>query len=356
MEKADGQVYQFNLDKTINRLVIVVSIGVIAHLVFLLLTNDRNVFQYLAEIELYFVLLILIFLSFNWIGHACRIMIWTNYLKQPFKFKTGLKIAIYTELGAAITPTLIGGGPIKMGMLIKHGLSTGKAGFMTLLNGCEDFIMYTSVFLIACFHARASVVKILESIWGFINTHWTNILLLIILIFLFSLIKKRTPWLNRLRIIPSKYDGQWTKLKIELAKGWTEMINSFKRVIRDGLGHFALSFTIMLLQWISRFSVLVVLLYALGVDFKPFNIYIQQWIVYLTMIFIPTPGATGGAEATFFLLFDGDIPKDLLPLIVSTWRFFIYYLMLFASVIIIQYFRWETTRTDDDDDSQVPND
>jgi uncharacterized membrane protein YbhN (UPF0104 family) len=56
------------------------------------------------------------------------------------------------------------------------------------------------------------------------------------------------------------------------------------------------------------------------------------------MIFIPTPGATGGAEATFFLLFEKQIPKDLLPLITSTWRFFMYYMMLFTAVTLIQLF------------------
>ncbi len=341
MDKADKPIYQFNFDKTINRLIVVVSIGIVAHLIFLLLTNDRNVFQYLSEIKLYFVFLILVLLSMNWICHALRIMIWTNYLKQGFNFKTGLKIAIYTELGASITPTLIGGGPIKLGMLIKNGLSTGKAGFLTLLNGFEDFIMYTTVFILACIHQRESVFKILGSIWDFIQTRWILILMVIGLIVILRILDKHTAIFSKIHLIPKKYADQWQKIKIELSSGWQEMLFSFKKVIRNGFAHFSLSFFILIIQWLSRFSVLAVLLYALGVDYKFFNLYIQQWIVYLTMIFIPTPGATGGAEATFFLLFEGEIPKDLLPLIVSTWRFFIYYFMLFASVMIIQFFRFE---------------
>lgn len=340
MGEQSSTAYQFNLNKIINRLVIVVSVGVVAHLIFLLLTNDRNIFQYLHEIKLRYVFLILALLSMNWLGHATRIVIWTNYLKQQFKFKTALKVAIYTELGAAITPTLIGGGPIKLALLYKNGLSTGKAGFLTLLGGCEDFIMYTSVFIISCFHARDAVIQILGSIWNFALEKWSMILIIIAAIYILRILLKRF----KLSIIPKKYSDSWSKLISELAEGWHEMIEAFKQVVKNGFGHFIISFTILIIQWMSRFTVLIILLYALGIAFKPFQVYLQQWIVYLTMIFIPTPGATGGAEATFFLLFDGEIPKDLLPLIVSTWRFFMYYLMLFAAVTLVQIFHFSGRR------------
>ncbi|NNE26544.1 MAG: flippase-like domain-containing protein [Saprospiraceae bacterium] len=336
MPDTAGKPYQFNLNKTINRLVVVVSVGIIAHLIFLLLTNEKNIFQYLSQIKLPYVFLILVLLSMNWIGHGLRIVIWTHYLKQRLKFLTGVKIAIYTELGQAITPTLIGGGPIKLALFIRNGLSTGKAGFLTLLGGVEDFIMYSSVFIISCFYARDAVFQIGEAISLFVVEKWDLILLVIIGIFILRIIFKKLNW----SIVPRKYNQAWENLMLELKSGWQEMIYTFGKVIRNGFGYFILSFSILIFQWTSRFTVLIVLLYALGVDFEPVQIYLQQWIVYLTMIFIPTPGATGGAEATFFLLFDGEIPKDLLPLIVSTWRFFIYYLMLFTAVTLVQVFHF----------------
>jgi len=336
----DGEkIKRFNLTKTINRLVIVVSIGIVAHLIFLLLTNDQNVFQYLHKIKIPYLFLILFFLSLNWIGHAFRIVLWTRYLKKQFSFKQALKIAIYTELGAAVTPTLIGGGPIKLGLLIRNGLSTGKAGFLTLLSGFEDFVMYLLVFLISCIHAKKSIGRILNSIGQTIQSNWMLILGVIVTIVIIRLIliKTKTP----IGYIPAKYKPAWNNFKNEMLGGWQEMLSTFKQLSKDGWSYFFVSFPVLILQWMSKFTVLVILLYALGISFKPFEIYIQQWIVYLTMIFVPTPGATGGAEATFFLLFEGEIPKDLLPLVVSTWRFFMYYLMLFASVFIIQFFRFK---------------
>lgn len=318
---------------------IVVSIGIIAHSVFLLLTNDQNIFQFLSYIKLRYLFLILIVLSFNWIGHALRIVLWTTYLKQKISFKQSLKIAIYTELGAAVTPTLIGGGPIKLGLLIRNGLSTGKAGFLTLLSGFEDFIMYLLIFLISCIHAKKSIGRILSSISQAIQDNWILISLLIIAIFIIRFVLIRTN--TSIGYIPKKYKPAWDKFKKEILGGWQEMKSTFGQLTKNGYGYLAVSFPILLLQWTSRFTVLIILLYALGIQFRPFDVYLQQWIVYLTMIFVPTPGATGGAEATFFLIFDGEIPKDLLPLVISTWRFFMYYLMLFSSVFIIQFFRFK---------------
>jgi len=335
-----------NIEKTINKLVFVVSFGIVAHLVFLLMTNDKNVFQYLNNIKLRYLFLILCLLMFNWIGHAIRMVIWTRYLKQQLPFKSTFRIAVYTELGSSITPTLIGGGPIKLGLLIKNGLSTGKAGFLTLLNGVEDFIMYSIVFVIGFFYAKKSIFKIFESISQFVQTNWEYVLSVLVLLFIIKWLFKNISVLKEVSIIPKKYKTGWANLKVELKSGWVEMTQTFNQVRKDGLRYFIVSFAILITQWFCRFSVLAVLLYALDIDFRPFQVYIQQWIVYLTMIFIPTPGATGGAEATFFLLFEGEIPKELLPLVVSTWRFFMYYLMLFLAVFLIQIVKLSDISTD----------
>ena len=334
-----------NIEKTINKLVFVVSFGIVAHLIFLLVTNDKNVFQYLSNIKIQYLFIIICLLLYNWIGHATRMVIWTRYLKQQLPFKTTLRIAVYTELGSSITPTVIGGGPIKMGLLIKNGFSTGKAGFLTLLNGLEDFIMYTSVFIIGFFYAKKSIFRIFESIGHFIQSKWEYFIGGLVLIFFLKWLFKNVEALNKISLIPVKYKKGWANLKKECKNGWTEMVQSFNQVRKDGLRYFIVSFIILISQWLCRFSVLVVLLYALDIDFRPFQIYIQQWIVYLTMMFIPTPGATGGAEATFFLLFEGEIPKEFLPLIVSTWRFFMYYLMLFLAVFLIQFVKFSDTST-----------
>jgi uncharacterized protein (TIRG00374 family) len=327
----------FNLNKIINNLVLVISFGVLANLIFLLITNEQNIWEYLSKIKFQYLALILLCLFANWLGHSLRLMIWTRYLGQGFKLKEALRIAVFTELGAALTPTLIGGGPIKLALLIKNKLSTGKAGFLTLLNGLEDFIMYCTVLVISFFHARESILKILASIGDFIKYNFSKfvgiLMCLVIIIFIF----RRIQYFKNFLFIPQSYRKSFASLISDLKGGWSEMIQCFNKVRKDGLAYLLLSLIVLFTQWTIRFSVLLILLTALDIDFEVFQMYIQQWIVYLTMIFIPTPGASGGAEATFYLIFEKSLPKDLLPLITSTWRFFMYYLMLFFAVFIVQF-------------------
>ena len=330
----------FNLDKTINSLVIVISFGIVAHLIFLLLTNEQNVFAYLSRIKIPYVILILCCLLYNWFGHAVRLVIWTRYLGHQFKYRDALRIAVYTELGAAITPTIIGGGPIKMALLIKNKLSTGKAGFLTLLNGLEDFIMYSTVVIIAFFHARNSIFRIFRSIIQSAKENRSGFALIFLSLIILYLLFKYIPFLKEYRFIPSKYRKAWSRLIHEFKGGWKEMIASFNQVRQNGLRYLLVSLTILFTQWLCRFSVLIILLVALDIDFKAFQVYLQQYIIYLTMMFIPTPGASGGAEATFYLIFEKQIPKDLLPLIMTTWRFFMYYLMLFLAVFLVQFVKY----------------
>ncbi len=345
MDKTQATPPTFDLQKIINRLVIVVSIGIIAHLVFLLLTNDQNVFAFLSVLKFYHIIAIVGLLYFPWIGHALRMMIWTSYLEQRLSFRTCLKIAIYTELGAAITPTLIGGGPIKLGLLINNKLSPGKAGFLTIQGGVEDFIMYVSILIIGFFHIREKIMKILRTIGETIISNQFLILGIVTLIVLLLILKALHISVPVYKLVPGKIRKSWMHLVQELGHGWHEMIDTFKQVLKNGFGHLVMSFSILILQWMSKFSVLIILLSALDIDFKPFQIYLQQWIVYVTMIFVPTPGATGGSEASFFLIFGGEIPKTALPLIVSTWRFFMYYFLLFSAVALVQYFHFYKTKT-----------
>jgi uncharacterized protein (TIRG00374 family) len=115
-----------------------------------------------------------------------------------------------------------------------------------------------------------------------------------------------------------------------------ETKSTLKLILEKGKLTFLLSFFILIVQWFAKFSILTIILFALGIDVSFINIYLRQWLVWLTMIFIPTPGATGGAEASFYLLFGPSIPSDVIALIVSTWRFFTYYFIMLSAVLIYQ--------------------
>ena len=334
---AEQKTSSIDVQKIIRRMVLVVSLGIMAHLIFLLLTTDRSILSNISKIKIPYLILIGMLALVPWFGHSLRLMIWTKFAGHPLKYLDCFRTAVYTELGGSLSPTLIGGGPIKLAYLLKKGLNPGKAGLITALNGFEDFIMYSLILLISFIHVRESIERILNAISGFVVGNYIYIISGIVLFFLLRWLLKKLKFSFDF-LVPDKFSNWWKGFKQAAKDNWDEMKGLAVKILKEGKLTFSLSFLLLILSWLGRFSILLVILYALGIDFKPFQMYLQQWIVYITMLFIPTPGASGGAEASFFLIFGGEIPKHILPLIVSTWRFFIYYFMLFVAIILVQVF------------------
>ena len=55
-------------------------------------------------------------------------------------------------------------------------------------------------------------------------------------------------------------------------------------------------------------------------------------MVFVAMLFVPTPGGTGGAEAAFLLVFSNLIPRAAVGPAMAGWRLITYYFMLLVGV------------------------
>ena len=86
--------------------------------------------------------------------------------------------------------------------------------------------------------------------------------------------------------------------------------------------------TLTAIQWVARYSIISVLIAFLGAPVQPVLFWLLQWVVFTLAAFIPTPGAAGGAEAAFFLIYSPFVPAGILGLATAGWRFFTFYLLL----------------------------
>jgi hypothetical protein len=50
--------------------------------------------------------------------------------------------------------------------------------------------------------------------------------------------------------------------------------------------------------------------------------------VFTALNFVPTPGASGGAEAAFVLVYSALLPEAVIGIATSGWRFLTFYLQL----------------------------
>lgn len=319
-------------NKIINRLFILIGIGLLLHAIFLAYTIDPKSFELLYRIKWYYLVLITILAISPWIGHAFRIVMWSRWLDYPISFKSAFAIVMANDIGAAITPTAVGGGPVKIGMLVNKGMPAPKATFMVLLSATEDIIFYGTGIVLTLLYMH----HVIEQLGAYLLKHsyWLIGLSIFFLAVVLGWKTVKLIFKKILSYFPVSWQLRLSRFNDGLRHYFSDIGQTYLDVVKTGKWRLAVSILILFFQWFTKFTILAIILISLGIPFTWFDMYIKQWIIWMGMLIIPTPGASGGAEAAFLVLFKGSLSGDLPNLIVSTWRFFTYYFILILSVIL----------------------
>ncbi len=328
-------VKKIDFKKITNGLIIFIGIGILCHLAFLYFTVEGDITESLKKLKWYYLIPLGILAVLPTVFHALRLFVWSKFVDHPLTFKDAMTIIISNDLGSALTPTIIGGGPVKLAMLISKGMSTSKATFLVLLSATEDIVFYAIGIALSMYYMHDTLATLLTSLAEKKLLLYT-ILVVIIALMLLPRIGIRIPSLINKMLperISSKLSSVGQSAKSSLYKIW----NAYKDIYKRGKLLFLFSLTFLFLQWMAKFTILAILLHALGIDFTLFEVYIKQWILTMGLLFVPTPGASGGAEAAFVLMFGDLLTGDIMKIIMSVWRFFTYFFMMFTSVIIFQF-------------------
>lgn len=327
---------KLNFKTIVNRLILFISFGVMAHIIFVLTTTERSLLTYLTKLSFGHIAIILGLMIFPWIGYAFRVVMWSSFLKEKITFADALRVVITADLASALSPTAVGGAPVKAALLLNRGFRPGSVGFMLSYGIIEDIIFYTTGIVLAGFFSAGLITSIGKGGLSFVSDYgmYLSVAFVVFLIYIYLLKKKKIPVGFRIMTyLPEKMKTKIYALRSNFAQSLTDMKANFKFVFSHGKLRMLIGIIVLFAQWMSKFSVLLVILHAFDIDFETIQIYIRQWVVYVTMLFIPTPGASGGAEASFLLIFGKSIPSNITYLVVSVWRLFTYYFILLAAVL-----------------------
>ncbi len=328
---------KLNFKKILNRLILFVALGVGAHVAFVLSTTERSLLNYLGELSVLHLLIILVLIICPWLGYALRIRMWSGFLNEKISYADAVRVVITADVASALSPTAVGGAPIKAALLINRGYAHGSVGFMLTYGVIEDIIFYTTGIVLAGFFSTGLLTDIWSEVYSFITRNLLVIMTIIFLITFYILMIRMNAIPSYLKIthyLPQRLKLLVTSTKTKLNNSLQDMKSNFTLVWQHGKLRMIVSFIVLLLQWMAKFSVLLVILHAFNIDFEAIQIYIRQWVIFVTMLFIPTPGASGGAEASFLLIFGKSIPSDIAYLVVSVWRLFTYYFILLMAAIL----------------------
>ncbi len=326
-EQKHSKTSLMNLDRIVKPLLILVIIGVVGNLVFCLWTTDHQKLAELLSFDGRYLLLAMLLTLVPLLGHTVRTIMWTRFLGYRMGLAKLSKIILANELAASVTPTAVGGGPLKIAMLVQAGLRTGAAACVTTLPTLEDLLFFIVAVPLAMTISSSWNHPVFDLIAEGIALHWVLPCLIVGLAGgggLALLCRK-----SGLRI------RRWERLQEQLKAAGADFLNVCRTIGRAGKSRLLLSTIIAGIQWTCRNAVAAMLVASLGVEVEFIRFLLLQWLIFILTLFIPTPGATGGSEALFYLIFKPLLPNEILAVTIGGWRFLTFYWVMIISAVLL---------------------
>lgn len=329
------------LQKLFRTTLLIVPIGVLGNVAFSLLVTDRALLAALDEFPRHYLLLAVALGLLPWLTNALRLLLWTHFLGYPLRFREAMQMTLAVDLGSAVSPTAVGGGFFKWGMLVQRGVSPGAAASITTFPSIEDGVFFGLAIPAALLYTRAWELPLFDQVAGEFRRNAALVLVVAAAIALLT-------WLLIRTLLGGGLGGRTqqrsirllARLRRRLRATWIDAREVFRLIARGGKLRFLLSLLLTAVQWGARYSVVTALIAFLGVPVQPVLFWMLQWVVFTLMSFVPTPGAAGGAEAIFFFVYSAFVPERAIGLATAGWRFLTFYLQIGLAALVFAALSW----------------
>lgn len=314
---------------------ILIPIGVLGNVLFSFLVTDRELLAALPDLPRGYLYLAMALGLIPWITNALRLLIWARFLGHPLRFRDTFQMTLAVDLGSAISPTALGGGFFKWGMLVQRGVSPGAAASLTAFPTLEDAIFFAVALPIAIVATRSWDLPIFRMASERVQDDLLLVLATAAAIALLSWLVVRLVLVGRLGERTQQWSIQFlARTRRRMRTTVEDATDVFRVIVQRGKSRFAVSFMLTAIQWGARYSVVSALIAYLGYPVEPLLFWLLQWVVFTLMALIPTPGAAGGAEAAFYLIYSAFIPAEAIALATTGWRFLTFYFQLGLAAIV----------------------
>lgn len=328
-EKKKGWLFKC-LKKYSNVVFFIIIVGVTA-LIILTQVDAQTFLNIIKETKVEFLLLGIGCIFIYWILEAYMLLKLMKREKHNENFSFAFTLTMVGQYYNLLDPSSSGGQPLQLYEMSKKGYGLG-AGTAVLV---KKYALYqvtitflaiiATIFCITELHQSLAAAKWLIVIGLILNV--AAVIMIFILIYnpkagkriLLGCVKL----LLKLHILRDpeknyrKIDHFLGEYKIGIKSLTSEKWETFKL------------FLISIVQMLIFYSVNYCVYLSLGLhDTNAITIISLQAILYVAVAFIPTPGAAGGAEAGFLLIFGPIYGAGNAPIAMILWRFISFYFIL----------------------------
>lgn len=325
----DNNKFRLKLNHLFKIILIILPLAFAGNIIYTLLSSELDMLSELLEFKIGYLFLAAFLCIVPWFAQSMRIIIWSRVFGKTVSPSQAFQAVLSSDIAAAATPTMLGGGYAKAGYLISYRFSAGEATIITLLGTIEDAVFFIIALPAAILWSRAWDNPYVRQAGAGLISHWPAVLAIAVII---SIV-----FITLNKIGKSKKSDESLKSSINkvsvghkilstLRKYKTDLVLAMKFAVTKGKMSFILAVIAAGIGWSSRYGAISALVFGLGLDADPVLFFLLQWVVFTTMTMIPTPGAIGGAEVSFALIYGGLIPSFAIPIVTSGWRFITFYL------------------------------
>ena len=275
-----------------------------------------------------------------WLCDAGRFCALARAAHEHVSLSLGIALTWLNYFGSAVTPMQSGGGPFQVYALYKKGIPVGKGIAITLIRTMLTILILTLAVPIALLldpeilTGSPFLKGLVSYVFMVILATWAFVAFTILKPELIrKLARVIVLWLRRFNILHS--NRRVIKIFQWLDKEIDNYILNFRIAFHSGKMWLLIGSVLSVLHLLALFTVLPVLMSAVGLPFRYFQTIAVQAVFMFILYFVPTPGASGVAEGGGALLYSVLMPENMAGVMSLICRFFTDYISIFMGVVVV---------------------
>ncbi len=315
-----------------------VILGVLATTIVVFFTTEAETIEQLKHFRWEISIVMIVMVITAWLCNGGRILILSRSLGYYLTYRQSIAISLSSEFGIAATPAGMGGAVIRLGLLRRAGVPLAHGTSMLATDVALDTLFFSCLFPFALYSLirNPKILNLLQSVeWGTLLIFIFCAVIVICLIIKYRLIqslsKKIMIWPILLKY---RLPARSRFLKWRMIVGWRQMKEGLHRLFMMRGTSVLATFCLASIQWICRYSILPLILYALSIPNDPILLFMLQGFLFLGSLLFVLPGGGGGVEVSTALILKLIIPQAVIGIVILLWRLFTYHLYLLGGGIV----------------------
>ncbi|SFM19877.1 lysylphosphatidylglycerol synthase transmembrane domain-containing protein [Methanolobus profundi] len=313
-------------------IIVSLLISLISGLIVVLFTFDSDTLSALMELKTEYLIAAAIIHSLTYVIWGMRTHSLCKALGYDIGYMRSIEIVTSGTLAASITPSSLGGEPLRIHLLYGEKMPLGKATAVVLGERVLDGILILALAPISIYIIRGVLNDpVFDAMFLFAEAGLIFILFLILYALWRPDPTKKVVYFFVRRVAPllgKKTDAALEKVIDRVDSELEHFHDSISVLMNEGRKGLSYGIFHTLAFWFVDFSMLYVILVGLNQHPDPIIVFAAQVILMILIVIPATPGASGIAEFAGTTVFSLFVASSVLGIAVIAWRAFTFYMNL----------------------------